>query len=98
MNDLTPLDLDFSKVMMVRQAIAQSILEGQHADKERARANYTAMFGKLQRALLPQSPEDAIQEFVTYVLDKAIALRDALTMEQAIFRCYFVGVGESYDD
>lgn len=98
MTELTSLDLDFSKILMVRQALARSILEVHHDDKERARANCAAMFVKLQRALLPQSPENAIQDFVTHILDKAIALRNALTMEQAIFRCYFVGVGESYDD
>lgn len=83
---------------MIRQALARSILNGRHTDRETERASCIAMFAKLQRALSPQSPENAIQEFVTCVLDKAIILRDALTMEQAIFRSYFVGVGKSYDD
>lgn len=98
MTEVTLVGLDFSNILMIRQALAQSILNGRHIDRETKRASYIAMFAKLQRALLPQSHEDEIQEFVTDILDKSIALRDALTMEQAIFRGYFVGDGESYDD
>lgn len=51
----------------------------------------------LQRALMPSTLEDQIQQFTDDLLSDAIALRNAMTSEQAIYRCYFVGVGTLFD-
>jgi hypothetical protein len=51
----------------------------------------------LQRALMPSTSEDQIQQFTDDLLSGAIALRNAMTSEQAIYRCYFVGVGTLFD-
>jgi hypothetical protein len=57
----------------------------------------TETFTKLQRALLPATSEEDIQESVSYLLHESIALRDAMTVEQAIYRCYFVANGGPFN-
>jgi hypothetical protein len=48
--------------------------------------------------LLPNVHEDKIQTFVAKTVDRAIALRIAMTDEQAIYRCFFLHSGEGFDD
>lgn len=48
--------------------------------------------------LLPASPPERIQEFVTRVTDKTIDLRNAMSVEQAIYVCLFRYRGDRYQE
>jgi hypothetical protein len=83
--------------LTIRQALAKSTLEGQVVKAAQMKHVCTEAFIRLQRALLPATSEEDIQEFVSYLLHEAIALRDAMTVEQAVYRCYVVANGSSFN-
>jgi hypothetical protein len=88
-------ELDFSTILTIRQALAKATLADVKA--EEAKKECITVFVKVQRALLPATSDDEIQEFVKYLLPEAIALRNDMTVEQAIYRCYFVGSSASFN-
>lgn len=48
--------------------------------------------------LLPGVTEEDICKSVTKFVKKAIALKSAMTEEQAVYQCYWVQCGERFDD
>lgn len=48
-------------------------------------------------AVCPNTPKNDIKRFVREIVGKTIALRDAMTKEHAIYRCFFVK-GTSFDE
>lgn len=50
------------------------------------------------KVLLPESPHETIANFSEKILDKASLLRDAMTVEQAIFKCFMMVTGEEFDE
>jgi hypothetical protein len=83
--------------LTIRQALAKSTLEGQIVKATQMKQVCTETFTKLQRALLPTTSEEEIQDSSSYLLHEAIALRDAITVEQAVYRCYFVANGGPFN-
>jgi len=83
---------------MIRQSIGQATLIGQ---KEPSISRRTTLIENLQilvSTLLPATSLDRIQTFITKTVDKTIALRNAMTEEQAVYRCFFCYRGERYEE
>lgn len=87
-----------SKVLTVRQAIGRATL-GLVSNETAVSARdaiIRALKGILE--LLSSKPDSSkIEKFVTKVVDKTVALRTMMAQEQAIYQCYFVDSGESFD-
>ena len=82
---------------MVRQSIGRGTLGGEREQAGSRREilieNLCAMLG----LLFPASSQEKLQAFVNRVVDKSISLRNTMTEEQAIYRCFFPNNGDPFD-
>lgn len=84
---------------MVRQAIGRATLSRPKLeDLKTRRETVIQNLCSLLQELLPTSQVDRIRGFVEKIIDKAISLRNAMTQEQAIYRCYFPHTGDSFNE
>lgn len=84
---------------MVRQAIGRATMSHSNLeDLKTRRETLIQNLCSLLKELLPTSQVDRIQGFVEKIIDKAISLRNAMTLEQAIYRCYFPHTGDSFNE
>lgn len=86
-----------SKLLNIRQALGQAAISVQPTDVAATRLSAIRALFVILRLLLPNNLEEKLQNFSTKIMDKSIALRTAMTEEQAIYRCYFYDHGESFD-
>src|SRR5436190_20047638 len=82
---------------MARQSIGLATLSAQKKDSDLRRQNIIESLRFLLSKLYPASPEKRILMFITKVVDKSISLRNAMTEEQAIYRCYFQDNGDIFE-
>lgn len=75
------------------QSLGKSAIASLNSVRDEMKANCLDTLVKLQRVVFPGTSEDDIKEFSLNILKKTIALRDAMTIEQAIYRCFFVERG-----
>ena len=83
---------------MIRQSIGQATLIGQKEPSTSRRAAIIENLHILVSTLLPTTPPDRILTFLTKTVDKTIALRNAMTGEQAVYTCYFCERGDRYEE
>ena len=81
--------------MSTRQALGQGVLGCERGRVEDRRKTFNELLTEVLRILLPATAEEKVQSFVTKITDRCIALRDAMTAEQAIYRCVFVERGRN---
>jgi len=96
-DDLLLRESQSTKVLMIRQSIGQGAagyVQQHLTDYER---NVYTNLAHVLRQLLPKSSEDDLQKAVTKFVTKAIALKTALTEEQAMYRCYWATGGDRFD-
>jgi hypothetical protein len=92
------LGIELGKVLMIRQSIGQATLIGQKEPSISRRTTLIENLHTLVSKLLPATPSDRIQTFITKTVDKTIALRNAMTGEQAVYRCFFCYRGDRYEE
>lgn len=82
----------------IRQAIARAALESCKSGVDSKRESFieelTGIFGLLLPYTRPRDIESAMLTFV----DKAIKLKEAMTEEPAVYRCFIVDSGQSVDE
>lgn len=80
--------------MLIRQAIARGVL-AQTPDQVVAehRRKVFETFPDFLHMLLPKSRPADILDGVTKIMDKALALRKAMTEEQGVYRCFMIRSG-----
>ena len=93
MESLT-LGHDFSKLLMIRQAIARAVLKSCKNDIAGWREDCVRELVDLLSQLLPKSKVKDISTNVIKFLDTAIQLKNEMTEEQAVYRCYMLAYGE----
>lgn len=91
------LDLEFAKILMVRQCIGRATLNSQKGEAEACREVLISNISYILRVLFPISSPEKVRAFATKVADKSISLRNAMTEEQAVYRCRFVNNEDSFD-
>lgn len=96
---IDPSDINLATIMIVRQSIGRATLSAQSGEnlqvcKETAIENICFLL----RVLLPTSGSDRIKGFVTKIVENAISLRNAMTAEQAIYRCFLQHTGDFFDE
>lgn len=90
--------MEFSKILLIRQAIGQAVLQSKERQTDTYRQWTVQNLLIVLQKLLPETPVNRIEEFVEKVVDKAITLKDAMTEEQAVYRCFFVAYGTNFDE
>lgn len=83
---------------MIRQSIGQATLIGQKEPSTTRRTTLIENLHSLVSTLLPATSPDKILTFITKIVDKTIALRNAMTGEQAVYMCYFCETGDRYEE
>lgn len=89
-----PLGHDYNRLLLIRQAIARGVLAQTPSDaiaKDRTKAIST--FSDFFHMLLPKSRPADLLDGVTKVMDKALALKMAMTDEQGVYRCFLIRSG-----
>jgi hypothetical protein len=84
--------------LTLRQAIGSATISAQAKTVAASRSTVIQTLVPLLQLLLPITQADTIQSFITKVVDKSIALRKAMTEEQAVYRCYFSDGNEDFDN
>lgn len=92
-------DIDLAKIMMARQAIGRAALKSvKQEDLQVCKKTVIGNICTLLDVLLPASSSDRISGFITKIVENAILLRDAMTAEQAIYRCFLQHTGDPFND
>lgn len=93
-SDLTKLiEADFSKVLMIRQAIGKAVVNRIASSQAGAKIK---LFSKLLTAFLNLSNnEKALRSMLKNIIEEAVSLANQMTREQAIFRCQMAKTGFS---
>lgn len=86
-----------AKILTVRQSIGKAMISMQAENVEPLKSRLTEDLITILRALLSNSKEERLKSFAAKTMDKTIRLRNAMTKEQAIYRCSFVDYGEKFD-
>ena len=83
--------------MTIRQALGRATLRiPTDFDKTKLRNHIVHICGTTLRVLLPATPDEKLLAFAEKVFDKAISLKNAMTQEQAIYRCFMADSGETF--
>jgi hypothetical protein len=86
-------------MVTVRQSIGRATLKSLKPEKlEICKQTVIENICLLLIDLLPASGNDKIKDFATKIVDNAISLRNAMTAEQAIYRCYFQYTGDCFEE
>jgi hypothetical protein len=83
---------------MIRQSVGRATLRAIKPDAEACKERLIKDLCRVLQTLLPVSFEDRIQAFVSKIVETTVALRDCMTQEQAIFRCFFLSKGDTFDE
>jgi hypothetical protein len=83
---------------MIRQAIGRATLSAEKKEVKPRREIIINDLYSLMGKLFPASPEAKVRAFVTKVVDKTISLRNAMSEEQSIYRCFLPDNGDTFDD
>lgn len=86
--------------MTIRQALGRAALQSQIHRPEtlKRQETYKLNLTHILSHLLPKSNPQDIEAAVSKWLEKAVALRNAMTEEQAIYRCFIPDTGEPYTE
>jgi len=84
---------DLSTILLMSQSLGKSALASLNNARDQMKAHCLNTLVELQRVVFPGTSEDGIKMFSLDILEMTIALRDAMTIEQAIYRCFFVERG-----
>jgi hypothetical protein len=87
-----------SKILMARQAFGRAALSSQKSKAAHLRLQLIEKLANLQRALLPRTSDSDIRDFVTTIITKALTLKNAMTEEQAVYRCFLVNGGDVFKE
>lgn len=87
-----------SKILMARQAFGRAALSSQKAKADALRLQLIEKLAILIRALLPRTSDKDLKEFVTSIITKSVKLKNAMTEEQAVYRCYLVDSGDDFKE
>jgi hypothetical protein len=93
-------DIEFTKILTIRQALGRAALHSQILRPEtlKRQETYKINLTHILSHLLPKSNPQDIEAAVSKWIEKAIALRNAMTEEQAIYRCFIPDIGEPYTE
>jgi hypothetical protein len=87
-----------TKILTIRQAIGQAVITLQKDSVPTLRSSAINSLIRLLQELLPKTRNENIQTFAVKVMDKSIALKTAMTEEQAIYRSDFFDSGEDFQE
>jgi hypothetical protein len=83
---------------MVHQAIGRGILRFTQDRVEQHRLELVRKLGEILRLLLPKTSDTALDSAAQKIVDKAVELKKAMTEEQALYRCFWIGCGFDFKD
>jgi hypothetical protein len=86
-----------SMILQTRQAIGTAAGETSSGQFPGAREHTFQSLVTLLRIIVPKTPQKEIEVFVKQLVDRSIALKDAMVEEQAIYRCDFFNSGTAFD-
>jgi hypothetical protein len=85
--------------LTIRQALGQATLRiPTDIDKTKLRNHIVHICGTTLRPLVPATPDEKLLAFAEKVFDKAISLKNAMTQEQAIYRCFMAVSGQTFQE
>jgi hypothetical protein len=83
---------------MARQAFGRAALSSQKSKADALRLQLFEKLTILIRALLPRTSDVDLKEFVTSIITKSVTLKNGMTEEQAVYRCYLVDKGDDFKE
>lgn len=83
---------------MVRQSLGKATLSAQKFTAEQCRSTSITQTIKFLKLLLPATTEEKLEAFVTKIVNKSVALRNAMTEEQAVYRSFVLDRGYDFDE
>jgi hypothetical protein len=84
-------------ILQTRQAIATAAAETGSGRNARAHESTVQSLTTFLRILVPKTPQREIETFAKQLVERSIALKDAMVREQAIYRCDFFNSGTPFD-
>ena len=82
------LEKEFSKVLLIHQALGRGVLE--HIKPNQIDAKI-ALANSIERTIRPLLPKrQYIRPKLEKIIDRAVDLANEMTIEQALFRCYMI--------
>jgi hypothetical protein len=94
---LTFQDFGMEQILTIRQAVGQAALFEAQQNAEPTRHAVTVELATMLCELLPLSKDQRIQEFASKVVKKTIGVRNAMTEEKGIYRCFLIDCGDTFD-
>lgn len=89
---------DYNKLVMIRQAIAKSVLDSCKKDVLAKQTACVTDLTDLLCGLLPVSKPKDIESGVSKFIDRAVKLKYDMAEEQAVYRCFLVDNGQPIDE
>jgi hypothetical protein len=83
---------------MVRQSLGKATLNAEKDSVEARKTAYIVQIINLLQLLLPATSNEKLETFVIKIIHKSIALRDAMTEEQAVYRSFVLDRGDPLDE
>jgi hypothetical protein len=92
-------DLELGKVLSIRQSLGQAALSHtkQVKSPEIMRESVSKELGNLLSFLFPFHKRLEFDEFAKKVIDDAIAVRNQMTEEKVLYRCFLLHGGEKFE-
>ena len=92
-------EMDLARVLLIRQSVGKAVraYAVQHKLPEDMREVIATDLEILLRKLLPLSERNVVRDFAKTVIDKAIVLRNEMTTEGVLYRCFMLDSGQSFN-
>lgn len=81
----------------MRQALGLGAVRYIEQNVQQSQSRIIDEFSKLLKLLLPKVSADNIERIATKAVNKAVTLKHALTVEQAVYQCYWMPCGSPFN-
>jgi hypothetical protein len=92
------VEKELSKVLTVRQFLGKAAVRYVEQSNQEGQEIFIALLVKILIILFPKASENDIIRGVSKFVAKGSKLKNSMTEEQAVYRCYWVHGGEQYDE
>ena len=89
---------DYNNLVMIRQAIALGVLESGKREFDTKKKKCIDALQDVLCQILPKTKNKDVNNPVIKFVESALTLKNAMTEEQAVYRCFMPHNGESVDE